>query len=300
MSNELLTKLMDPLEKFKAVDTDELMCDDEFGEQEHREEICAWAAKWYLDQHLEDWGDFEDEGIEDSDELRDILADNNPEEDFWSGKMECCKNILHAVGVTQIDELESADSDIDFGYVTTKQVGYYIRSHAEEILEKIQEIYAARYEAALKEAADETNESVEQEPEIPEDIKKLRDPLNTADINIFDLMPTPVYGATTVVTKEDFVIWFAKKMVGRRVGLSKQILSDKFYDYHEGLVSEYCDGVDALKIVALLGFPQKISQHDKARGIANASLESFWKINKDKIVSKVKEITKLWLEHGLI
>lgn len=293
MSNELLTKLMDPLEKFKAVDTDELMCDDEFGEQEHREEVCTWAAKWYLDQHLKDWSDFEDEGIEDSDELRDILADNNPEEDFWSGKMECCKNILHAVGVTQIDELESADSDIDFGYVTTKQVGYYIRSHVEEILEKIQEIYAVRYEAAFKEAAGETNESVEQEQEIPEDLKELRDPLNTESIDFFALLPTPVYGATTEVTQDDFIAWFAKNHVKK--GRCTDGLSDAFQGicpwFHSSCIKLLClIGYDGGKEESTLG----------VQYVTKAALKEFYENNNSKIISKVKEVMKLWLEHGLI
>lgn len=294
MSNELLTKLMDPLEKGYTVNTKQLIASEGFGDKEQKDVLCTLAAKWYLDASGGDRKE-ETEEIPTVENLGNILADENAHEIYTFNPADW-KKAIGALGTT-IVPVTCLFFDVEgvWDIVVTVQnmVWGYFQDHVEDILDKIIEIQGVR-------SSKKNTEPEEQEPEIPEDLEKLRDLLNLDNINIFDLMPEPVYGATTAVTKEDFVIWFAKQMVGRRVGLSERGLSDKFYDYNLGFVNEYCDGKDALKIVALLGLPQSAEQNNRARETANASLEEFWKTNKDEIISKVKEITKLWLEHGWI
>ena len=298
MSNEILTKLLDPLVE-EPTNLTELIHEGE-NFMDFRNELYTWAAKWYLDSYLKHWSDYEDKGHTEL-ELVGIFRDSHIEQLFFSNKMRECVNLLEAIGLDGYYESIEEDATMPFVHIAQHEFEKFILGHISDIVFKIQEIYAARYEAALKEAADETNESVEQEPEIPEDLKKLRDPLDTDDINIFDLMPLPVYGATTVVTTDDFVIWFAKVVVRARVGLSVRNLADRFYDRDRGVARVFCNDVtDTLKIIALFGTFPDGDRTTRSNEVARLTLESFWKSNEDKIVSEVKEITKLWLEHGLI
>lgn len=303
MSNEILTKLMDPLEKGYNVDVAGLIGSEGFGDKERKEELCTLAAKWYLDASGGD-RTTETKEIPTLDELEIILADENAHE-IYVFKTEDWKKAIGALGADKVPVgclyPDTAEPYIWDSSVTIQNMVWdYFKNHVADILAKIQEIQETRNAHAIADKEQENTETKSPEQEILEDLEKLRDLLNMDNIDIFDLMPDPVYGAKTAVTTEDFVIWFAKKMVGRRIGLSERGLSDKFYDYNQGFVNEYCDGKDALKIVALFGLPRCAEQNNRARVTANASLEEFWKTNKDEIISKVKEITKLWLEHGLI
>ena len=304
MSNEFLTMLMDPFEKLPE-SVGPATCDAKtFGDCEHQDEMCTWVAKWYLDSYLSDWMDFEDQGTNSVSVLDAIIAENNPEEAFWSNSMACCKNVLHAIGITQIDELDSDEAGIDFGYITTKQVGIYFRKHVEDILDKILAIYAARNEHAIDEADKENRESDEpDEPEIPENLKKLRDPLNTEDINIFELLPEPVYGATTDVTTDDFILWFAKKMVSQRESIAIDNIIDRLHGEHgltesRALADPSCE--DYVKLMALLGVPSESGCCERLNKVARVSLLMLWQDKAGQIISKVREIMKLWLVHDLI
>lgn len=149
MNSEVFTKLMDPLEKFERPNP--LFYDAGFGEDEREEEMCTWAAKWYLDMYLGDWRNHENGGIYLGDELRILLENMCPEMFFRTSNMEYCKNILHAVGVTQIDELTDDCASISFDTLTVRQVGIYFCKHADKILDKIWEIFDARRKHATAE-----------------------------------------------------------------------------------------------------------------------------------------------------
>lgn len=149
MNSEVLTRLMDPLEEFEKPTY--RFYDAEFGEDEREEEMCTWAAKWYLDTYLGDWRNHKDDKINDGDALQIIFDSTSPEDFFRTTKMEYCKNILHAVGVTQIDELTDDCTSISFTFdtITVRQVGIYFCKHADKILDKIREIFDARSKRAI-------------------------------------------------------------------------------------------------------------------------------------------------------
>lgn len=290
MSNELLTKLMDPLVE-EPVSLPELIHEGRYF-SDFRNELYTWTAKWYLDSYLKHWSDYEDKGHTEL-ELIAVFRDNHVEELFFSKQMKACVDLLEAIGLDGYYEHIEEDATMPFIHITQHEFGKFILGHISEIMFKIQEIYAARYEAALKEAAGETNESVEQEPEIPEDLKELRDPLNTESIDFFALLPTPVYGATTEVTQDDFIAWFAKNHVKK--GRCTDGLSDAFQGicpwFHSSCIKLLClIGYDGGKEESTLG----------VQYVTKAALKEFYENNNSKIISKVKEIMKLWLEHGLI
>ena len=150
MNSEVYDKLMNPLEKFEKPTP--LFYDTEFGEEEREEEMCTWAAKWYLDTYLGDWRKHKDGGIYIGDGLRILLESICPEMFFRTSNMEYCKNILHAVGVTQIDELTDDCAGISFDTLTVRQVGIYFCDHTDKILDKVLEIFDARSKHATAEA----------------------------------------------------------------------------------------------------------------------------------------------------
>ena len=289
MSNEILTKLMDPLEK-GPIDLLSIVRTDEFGNGSLREqELCTWAAKWYLDSYLDDWTKYEDCGNT-TEELADIFEDEGIANAFITNQMDDCINLLEATGIGGYYERIKADATQPFINIVRGELERFLAVKVELVLTKIQEIYAARTEKAFLEADQEKREY---KSKIPEDLKNLRDPLNTESIDFFALLPTPVYGATTDVTQDDFIAWFAKNHVKK--GRCTDGLSDAFQGicpwFHSSCIKLLClIGYDGGKEESTLG----------VQYVTKAALKEFYENNNSKIISKVKEIMKLWLEHGFI
>ena len=286
MSNEILTKLMDPLEKGYNVDVAGLIGSEGFGDKERKEELCTLAAKWYLDASGGD-RTTETKKIPTLDELETILADENAHE-IYVFKDGDWKKAIGALGADKVPVWclypDAAEPYIWDSSVTIQNMVWdYFKNHVADILAKIQEIQEARNAHTI----------ADKEQEIPEDLKELRDPLNTEGIDFFALLPTPVYGATTEVTQDDFIAWFAKNHVKK--GRCTDGLSDAFQGicpwFHSSCIKLLClIGYDGGKEESTLG----------VQYVTKAALKEFYENNNSKIISKVKEIMKLWLEHGLI
>lgn len=303
MSNEILTKLMDPLEKGYNVNVAGLVGSEGFGDKERKEELCTLAAKWYLDASGGD-RTTETKKIPTLDELETILADENAHE-IYMFKTEDWKKAIGALGADKVPVgclyPDAAEPYVwDSSVSIQNMVWDYFKNHVADILAKIQEIQEARNAHAIADKEQENTETKKSEHEIPEDLKKLRDPLNTENINICDLLPIPAYGTTTEVTPDDFVMWCAKHHVKEHGGISeediKRVLRKRFDP--ERVV--HLSRSDLQKLYSLFGLEMHLGWSITCTLDMENHIDALYKQVESQIISKVKEIMKLWIEHDLI